>query len=121
MQTSLLAGALTLALAAPLAFADSSSTETRSYSTTSQSAPGTPAYRSSQTEQEVDGHGNVVKKTHNYNSRDPATGESNSSSSTSVSSPDGSSSTVEQMRSSDGGYGGSSTSEKRTTTTTTTP
>ena len=118
MQYTLLASALTLALVAPLVLADSTSTETSTYSTTSHAAPGEPAYSSSKTEQQVDQYGNVIKKTQNYNSTDPATGNSNSSSSTTVSSPDGSKSTVEHARSTDGTYGGTSVTEKRTTTTT---
>ena len=119
MQISILAGALTLALASPLVLADSSSSQTSTYSTTTKSVPTDPAYSSTRTEQQLDEHGNVIKKTQTYNSKDPATGESNSNSSTTVTSPDGSQSTVEQARSSNGTYGGSSMTEKRTTTTTT--
>lgn len=119
MQISILAGALTLALASPLVLADSSSSQTSTYSTTTKSVPTDPAYSSTRTEQQLDEHGNVIKKTQTYNSKDPSTGNSNSSSSTTISSPDGSQSTVEQARSSNGTYGGSSMTEKRTTTTTT--
>jgi len=119
MQYSLLAGALTLALVAPLVLADSSSTETTTHSTTTQAAPGAPAYSATRTEQQLDAHGNVIKKTESYNSTDPATGNANSSSSTTISSPDGSQSTVERARSTETGTGGSSMTEKRTTTTVT--
>ena len=119
MQISILAGALTLALASPLVLADSSSSQTSTYSTTTKSVPTDPAYSSTRTEQQLDEHGNVIKKTQTYNSKDPSTGDSNSSSSTTISSPDGSQSTVEQARSTNGTYGGSSMTEKRTTTTTT--
>ncbi len=118
MQYSLLAGALSLALVAPVVLADATSTETSTYSTTSHAAPGEPAYSSSKIEQKVDAQGNVIKKTQNYNSTDPATGMSNSNSSTTVVSPDGSKSTVEHARSTDGTYGGTSVTEKRTTTVT---
>lgn len=117
MKYSLLTGALALTLITPLVFADSTSSQTSSYSTTTHVAPADPAYSSSSTEQKLDEHGNVIKKTETYSSRDPATGNSNSSSSTTISSPDGSQRTVEKSRTSDGSYGGSSVTEKRTTTT----
>ena len=116
MQYSLLAGALALTLVTPLVFADSSSSQTSTYSTT-HASPSDPAYSSTKTEQQLDEHGNAIKKTESYNSKDPVTGNSNSSSSTSVVSPDGSTSTVEKAHTSDGTYGGSSVTEKRTTTT----
>lgn len=117
MQYSILAGALSLALVAPLVLADSSSSETSTYSTT-RTTPGDASYSSSKTEQKLDEHGNVIKKSETYNSKDAVTGDSSSSSSTTISSPDGSQSTVERARSSDGTYGGTSVTEKRTTTTT---
>ena len=116
MQISILAGALTLALASPLVLADSTSPQTSTYSTTTKSVPTAPAYSSTRTEQKLDEHGNLIKKTETYHSKDPATGDSSSNSSTTVASPDGSHSTVEQERTSDGS---SSVTEKRTTTTTT--
>ena len=118
MQISILAGALTLALASPLVLADSSSSQTSTYSTTTKSVPTDPTYSSTRTEQQLDEHGNLIKKSHTYNSKDPATGASTSSSSTTTSSPDGTQSTSEQERTTNGAYGGSVT-EKRSTTTTT--
>ncbi len=118
MQYSLLAGALALTLVTPLVLADSTSSQTSTYSTTTHASPGEPAYSSTKTEQQLDEHGNVIKKTESYNSKDPATGNSNSSSSTSVTSPDGSTSTVEKARTTNTTYGDTSVTEKRTTTTT---
>lgn len=117
MQYSLLAGALTLALVTPLVLADSSSSETSTYSTT-RTTPGDPTYSSSKSEQKLDEYGNVIKKSETYNSKDAATGDSSSTSSTTISSPDGSQSTVERARNSGDAYGDSSVTEKRTTTTT---
>lgn len=118
MQTSIFAGTLMLALAAPLVAADSSSSQTSTYSTTTKSVPADPVYSSTRTEQQLDEHGNVIKKTQTYNSKDPATGDSNSSSSTTISRPDGSQSSVEQARVRSSTDGGTSVTEKRTTTTT---
>ena len=119
MQISILAGALTLALTSPLVLADSSSSQTSTYSTSTKSVPAEPVYSSTRTEQQLDEHGNMIKKSHTYNSNDPATGGSTSSSSTTTSSADGSQSTSEQERTTNGAYGGSSVTEKRSTTTTT--
>ena len=117
MQFSLLVGALALNLVTPLVLADSTSSQTSTYSNTIRASPSEPAYSSTKTEQQLDEHGNVIKKTETDSSKDPATGDINSSSSTSVVRPDGSTSTVEKAHSSDGTYGGRSTTEKRTTTT----
>ena len=116
MQISIFAGALMLALASPLVVAESSSSQTSTYSTT-KSVPAEPAYSSSRTEQQVDEHGNVVKKTQTYNTTDPATGNSSNSSSTVLSRPDGSQSSVEQTRERSNTDGGGTVTEKRTTTT----
>ena len=117
MQYSFLAGALTLALGSPLVLADSTSSQTSTYSTTTQSAPSEPAYSSTRTEQKLDAYGNVIKKSESYNSKDPRTGNANSSSSTTVTSPDGSQTTVEKAHTSSSAYGDTSVTEKRTTTT----
>lgn len=116
MQISIFAGTLMLALAAPLVVAETTSSQTSTYSTTSKSVPADPTYSSSRTEQQLDEHGNLTKKTQTYNSKDPATGDSSSNSSTTTSRPDGSQSTVEQARVRSSSDGGSSVTEKRTTT-----
>jgi hypothetical protein len=118
MHISIMAGTLMLALSAPLVSADSTSSQTSTYSTTTQSVPAEPVYSSSRTEQHLDEHGNVIKKTQTLNSTDPASGDANSSSSTTISRPDGSQSTVEQARVRSSADGSTSVTEKRTTTTT---
>ena len=118
MQKSLLAGAVALTLISSLAGAETTSSEITTHSSTTTVAPANPVYSSTRTQQQVDEHGNVIKKTQSYNSKDPVTGESSSSSSTSVESPDGSKSTVEQERTSETSNGTSSAVEKRTTVTT---
>ncbi len=118
MQKTLLASAVALALISSLASAETTSSEISTHSTTTTVAPANPVYSSTRTQEQVDEHGNVIKKSQTYNSKDPVTGESRSSSSTSVESPDGTKSTVEQERTTDGSNGGSSAVEKRTTVTT---
>ena len=118
MKSLIVSGTLMLALAAPLVVAESSSSQTSTYSTTTKSVPTNPSYSSTRTEQQLDEHGNVIKKSETYNSTDSATGDSSARSSTTTTGPDGVQSTVEQARVRSNADGGTSVTEKRTTTTT---